>query len=126
MDAIIYTTIILVSVLAIICLVKFLSSIFFEKRNEMLCFFTLIPVSDLDEDIEYTVRSIIWSRSWEWNQNQHIILVLKNCSEETIAICEKICQEYEPVSMCLPDQLSLLVDDPASAVTKLWYNKGMN
>ncbi len=126
MDVLIYSVVLVISVLAVICVIKFLCAVFFENKAKLLCFFTLVPVYDNDEDIEYTIRSILWSRNWERNTNQHIILVMKNCEKEIVELCEKICEEYEPVSMCSPEQLAELVDDPQSAVTKIWYTKGMN
>lgn len=113
MEGLIYSVIVILSVLVIICLVKLLTSAFFFEKNRLLCIFTIIPVKE-KEDIEYTVRSVLWSKNWERYSGQHILLVVSDCDDETKEICEKLCDEYEPVSMCRPDELEGIIKNPES------------
>ena len=65
MEALIYSIVIVISVLLIICLVKVITSAFLYKKKTILTMFTLVPVTAKEEDIEYTVRSLLWSSNWE-------------------------------------------------------------
>jgi hypothetical protein len=112
MEALIYSVVITLSVLAIICLVKFLTAMFFKKQGKLLCMFTIVPIKGNTQDIEYTIRSLLWRENWENYTGQRIILVLIDCDEETTKLCQKLCEEYEPVCICSPDEIRTLIDNP--------------
>ena len=94
MQELIYCLVIVLTVLAIICIVKMLINTFLYKKGQLLCVFTIIPVTENKKDIEYTVRSLLWEKRWDEKTEQFIILVIINCDNETIQICKKLCEEY--------------------------------
>lgn len=112
MEALLYSIVIVVSVLLIICLIKVITSAFLNKKKTILTMFTIVPVKAKDEDIEYTVRSLLWSSNWESLIGNRIILVLTECDEETIKLCNKLSEEYEPVITCYPEELKNLITNP--------------
>ncbi len=120
MQELIYCLVIVLTVLAIICIVKMLINTFLYKKGQLLCVFTIIPVTENKKDIEYTVRSLLWEKRWDEKTEQFIILVIINCDNETIQICKKLCEEYEPVCMCRPEQLEDIIKNPQKAIKCLY------
>ncbi len=112
MEPLIYSIIIIGSVLLIVCLIKLITTAFLTKRVRMSCIVTLIPVSGKMDDIEFTVRSILWSKNWDNYISYNILLVTLDCPDETYKICEKLCEEYEPVNMCKPSELESFIKNP--------------
>jgi len=112
MEPLIYSSILLGTVLLIICFVKIFANNFLLKKGEMACCITLIPVNKKSEQIEYTVRSLLWSESWGKHSGQCILLVLIEFDEEIIEICKKLCEEYSPVFFCNLNELEGYIKSP--------------
>jgi len=114
MEAAIFSAILLVAILFIICIVKIVSKGFLFKNGELSCFITLIPVNGKNEEIEYTVRSLLWDKAWGKYTGQYILLVLIDCDAETYKICEKLSEEFESVSFCKSSELESFISNPSS------------
>ncbi len=105
MDNIAYILILSLSMVTLVCAWNFIVNNVLNKPDKQMCIFTIIPVTVSDMDIEYTVKRMMWSKNWEEEINQYIILVTMNCKEEVLQVCNILCDEYEPVIMCNPEQL---------------------
>lgn len=106
MEAVVFTVVISVFVILFVCLVKVVSKNFLKSKNNVYKVISVIPLSGSCEDVEYTVRSVMWGDNWNEYSVHKIILAMQDCDEETLIICNKLTQEYDCVTACELSQLS--------------------
>lgn len=106
-----YIVIIIGSVIAIITLIKntVLSRLY--DANDLASYFTVVPVSQSNNSIEYVVKSILWHQNWEKCNGQRIILVIDNCDVETVDICKKLEEQYSSVLLCYSEQIANIINN---------------
>lgn len=100
MEPLFYSVILVGTVIFIVTAVKAITAYLLPKKDVGLCLVTIIPISGNNENIEYTVRKLLWNNNLGKCAGQHILLVLINADEETYKICEKLCEEYQSVTLC--------------------------
>ncbi len=106
MENIFFALAIVVLTIAAVYLVRAFANFLLQKRKNPLFALTVLPVRKESEDIEYTVRNIVWSSSWDRITNQELLLVVfSDCTDETMKICEKLSEQYAVVSFCFEDEL---------------------
>lgn len=72
----------------------------------------LLSVRGHEEDIEYTLKSLIAQYQWAGDSRQscRIVCLDHQMDEETKFICERICQHYPFVKICNPEQACELLE----------------
>ena len=105
MENIMFAAAIVVLTLAAVCFIKAITNYLLSVKKEPLYALTLLPVNENSQDIEFTVRNILWSKGWDRISDQEVLLVLGECSDETKAICYKLSEEYAAVDVCTCSEL---------------------
>lgn len=111
MEIFIYSVLVILSILGLACIFKFIVDMIYKKKEHDFYIFTIVPVKNRD-NVEFALRSVLWNKSWERVVGKRIILVVEKDDKDGIALCGKLCEEYEAVYMCYPDELAKIVDDP--------------
>lgn len=105
MEAVIFTVVISLFVISLVCLIKVISKNFLKSKNNVYKVVSVILLSGSCEDVEYTVRSVMWGDSWNEYCIHKIILAMQDCDDETVLLCNKLTQEYDCVTVCTLSQL---------------------
>lgn len=117
MDALIYSVLIILSILGLACIFKLIVDMVYKKKDYDFYIFTIVPVKDR-ENVEFAVRSVLWDKTWERFVGKRILLVVEEDDAEGITLCKKLCEEYDTVNMCFPSELPKIVDDPFIKIYK--------
>lgn len=104
-----YIVIIIGSVIAIVTIIKNTVISQLYDASDVASYFTVVPACQAETSVEFVVKSILWHKNWEKYNGCHIFLVVDNCSEETIEICERLNEQYQSVLLCYSDQLAKIV-----------------
>ena len=70
----------------------------------------IVPISGHNEEIEYTLRSIITKFKWDGYKNQKIICLDFSMDDETRKICKMICKDYYFVDIYTVDEFEKIFD----------------
>ena len=65
-----------------------------SKNEKSPCVVTIIPVNGNHENVEYTVRSLLWGKNWRKYTGQFILIVIIECDKETIKLCRNVITSY--------------------------------
>ena len=106
MEAVVFTVVISVFVISLVCLVKVVSKNFLKSKNNVYKVISVIPLKGSCDDVEYTVRSVMWGDNWNEYCVHKIILAMQDCDDETVLLCNKLAQEYDCVTACELSKLS--------------------
>lgn len=106
MESIIIICIIIFFIIAVICSAKLVTKNMMKSDTNIYKVYTVIPVTGKCNEIEYTVRSVLWSDNWNEFSRDKIILALDNCDDNTVTLCRNLCYSYNSVVMCSMENLA--------------------
>ncbi len=109
MQAFIFTVIIVIFVISLVCLVKAISKNFLKSKKSTYKVVSVIPLTGNCEDVEYRVRSVMWGDTWNDTCTHQIILAMSDCDQETKQICGKLSEEYDFVLACNMEDLNRII-----------------
>lgn len=71
----------------------------------------ITPVKNQQEDIEFILRSCASRVKWMGHSGPRLVICLdKGMEKDTKSICEKVCSEYDFMSILTPSQLFELLN----------------
>lgn len=111
MKAIIISAILLGFVLAVIFITKLVSYRILMRKDKKVTIVTTIPIKRNADTIEYLVRSILWKKDWSSIYEQQILLVIFEEDDESLEICCRLCEQYESLAMCKPEELQHYISE---------------
>lgn len=65
----------------------------------------VLPLKGEMADIEFTIRNLLLKTCWEEYMVKSIILLNLSASDETLDICQKLCNESEFLTLLMPNEL---------------------
>lgn len=84
---------IICSIIAIIEFTEILTNCFLKNKKEQRII-TILPIRGRMEDVEYSIRQLLWKNKWINDSNfKYLILLDLGADDETASICNSICKD---------------------------------
>lgn len=97
-------TVIFFAVVGFIEIIRIGSLLLITPKVQRYCAL-VIPIHGHDEDIEILLRSLIDTVMWESSSKiQQLVCLNCNMDEETLEICERVCNDFSFVHICTPEE----------------------
>lgn len=111
MKVLLYMCVIIISVTLVIAVFKKITKVFLTKKDNLSCVISIVPVNNTTKDIEYIVRNLIESKKWGDSYGQYILLVLIECGNEILRLCEELAKVHDVVFTCNIDELGQIIQN---------------